>query len=64
MVYGKAFSVPMKGFSDMRDSTGEVETIVCESKIASGIAEVFATGSTASITTVEYELASLRSEQP
>jgi secondary thiamine-phosphate synthase enzyme len=55
MVYGRAFSVPMKGFSDMRDITGDVAKIVHESNIANGIAVVFATGSTASISTVEYE---------
>jgi secondary thiamine-phosphate synthase enzyme len=55
MVFGKPISVSMKGFSDMKDITGQVEEIVTESKIKSGIVTVFTTGSTASISTVEYE---------
>ncbi|MBN1130788.1 MAG: YjbQ family protein [Chitinispirillaceae bacterium] len=55
MVYGKELTVSMKGFSDMRDITAEVEKIIADSNIASGIVTVFASGSTASISTVEYE---------
>jgi secondary thiamine-phosphate synthase enzyme len=55
MVYGKGITVSMKGFSDMRDITGEVEQAIADSKIGSGIAAVFSSGSTASISTVEYE---------
>jgi secondary thiamine-phosphate synthase enzyme len=55
MVYGKSITLPMQGFSDMRDITAGVEAIVGESGIKSGIVTVFATGSTASISTVEYE---------
>ena len=55
MVFGKAINIPMQGFSDMRDITGEVEDVIHESKIKSGIATVFATGSTASVSTIEYE---------
>jgi secondary thiamine-phosphate synthase enzyme len=55
MVFGKAITVPMQGFSDMHDITGDVEEIIEESKIKSGIATVFATGSTASVSTIEYE---------
>ena len=55
MVFGKAINIPMKGFSDIRDITGEVEDIINKSKINNGIATVFATGSTASISTIEYE---------
>ena len=55
MVYGKSITFSMRGFSDMRDITAEVEAIIGESGIKSGIATVFATGSTASVSTVEYE---------
>ena len=55
MVYGKAVMVHMQGFSDMRDITTDVENIVHDSNIKNGIAVVFVTGSTASISTVEYE---------
>jgi len=63
MVYGKALTVSMKGFSDMKDITRHVEEIVVESKIKSGIVTVFASGSTASISTVEYEPALVRDVQ-
>ena len=55
MIFGKAFSVSTNGFSDIRDITAEVEKIVLESRIANGIAVVFACGSTASISTMEFE---------
>jgi secondary thiamine-phosphate synthase enzyme len=55
MVYGKSITLPMQGFSDMRDITAEIEAIVEDSGVKNGIVTVFATGSTASISTVEYE---------
>lgn len=55
MVFGKAVTVSTQGFSDVKDITSDVEGIVFASKIKSGIAVVFVTGSTASISTVEFE---------
>jgi secondary thiamine-phosphate synthase enzyme len=55
MVFGKAVTVSTQGFSDVRDITGEVEGIVFASKIKSGIVVVFVAGSTASVSTVEFE---------
>lgn len=55
MVYGKQFTIGTKGFSDIKDITGEVQDIVTKSKIKNGLANVFAVGSTASITTIEHE---------
>ena len=55
MVVGKQITVPMKGFSDIKDITGLVTETVSNSKIKNGIVTVFATGSTASISTMEYE---------
>jgi secondary thiamine-phosphate synthase enzyme len=63
MVFGKPINVSMKGFSDMMDITGEVEKTVAESKLRNGIVTVFATGSTASISTVEYEPALVKDVQ-
>jgi secondary thiamine-phosphate synthase enzyme len=57
MVFGKSITLSMNGFSDIRDITSKVEEIIEASKITSGIATVFATGSTASISTIEYESA-------
>jgi secondary thiamine-phosphate synthase enzyme len=55
MVYGRSITLSMSGFSDIRDITAEVEEIVAASKTTSGIVTVFATGSTASVSTIEYE---------
>jgi len=55
MVFGKMFSLNTRGFSDVKDVTGEVERIVSESGIGQGLAHVFVIGSTASVSTIEYE---------
>jgi secondary thiamine-phosphate synthase enzyme len=55
MVFGKDFSVQTQGFSDIIDVTPDVEDIITESEITSGIATVFVVGSTASISTIEFE---------
>lgn len=44
-----------KGFNDVIDVTKRVEDIVKKSKIDDGIAVIFVVGSTAAITTIEYE---------
>lgn len=55
MVFGKQITLETKGYSDIKDITGKVQDIVGKSKIKNGIAHIFAVGSTASITTIEYE---------
>jgi secondary thiamine-phosphate synthase enzyme len=55
MVFGKQISVETKGFSDIKNITDEVQEIVHKSKINNGLVSIFAVGSTASITTIEYE---------
>jgi secondary thiamine-phosphate synthase enzyme len=44
-----------KGEVDMIDITTEVESLVAGSRIRDGIATVFVQGSTAAVTTIEYE---------
>lgn len=44
-----------KGFNDIIDITDEVESVIKKSNIRDGIVLVFVNGSTAGITTVEYE---------
>lgn len=44
-----------KGFSDVTDITGRVEAILSGSGITDGLVTVFVPGSTASVTTIEYE---------
>jgi secondary thiamine-phosphate synthase enzyme len=55
MVHGMRFSLRTKGFSDVKDITGEVQSIVTQSGIRQGLAHVFVLGSTASVSTMEYE---------
>jgi secondary thiamine-phosphate synthase enzyme len=55
MVHGEEFTVQTKGYSDIRDITGQVRRIIDNSSIAEGIVTVHAVGSTASISTIEFE---------
>jgi secondary thiamine-phosphate synthase enzyme len=55
MVFGKDFSVQTKGYSDIKDITEEIQGIIGKSMIKNGLVTVFVVGSTASITTIEYE---------
>lgn len=54
-VYTGSFRVHTKGETDLVDITGSVQGIVSKSPLSAGIATVFVAGSTAGITTVEYE---------
>jgi secondary thiamine-phosphate synthase enzyme len=55
MVYSARFSVQTQGNDDMLDITGQVEQALLQSGCLNGIATVFVVGSTAAITTIEYE---------
>jgi secondary thiamine-phosphate synthase enzyme len=55
MIIQKEFGFPTKGHGDMHDLTEEVNSIVRESRIQTGIAHVFAVGSTAGICSIEFE---------
>ncbi|RPH96423.1 YjbQ family protein [candidate division KSB1 bacterium] len=55
MVHGEEIVISMKGFSDIHDITANVEEIVGRSGIRSGLVCVFAVGSTASVSTIEFE---------
>jgi secondary thiamine-phosphate synthase enzyme len=55
MVYQEELSFSTNGDGDMHDLTAKVEAIVKQSKIKTGIAHVFAVGSTAGIGTIEFE---------
>lgn len=46
-----------QGFSDIHDITGRVDDLVKDSGIREGFCHIFAVGSTASISTMEYETA-------
>lgn len=49
------FTVKTNGFTDIINITDDVQRIIEKAKLRSGIATIFVGGSTASITTIEYE---------
>ena len=51
----KRFQISTKGFGDIIDITSEVSHEVAASGVTDGIATVFVPGSTAGITSIEYE---------
>ena len=55
MVHGEEITISTRGFSDIHDVTARVEEIITKSGIKNGLACVFAVGSTASISTIEFE---------
>lgn len=55
MIVTKRVKVRTKGELHMVNITHDVESVVRESKVNDGIATVFVTGSTAAVTTIEYE---------
>ncbi len=54
-VYTGSFAIESKGFTDIIDITAEVTQIMEQSGAGSGIAVVFVPGSTAGVTSIEYE---------
>ncbi len=52
--------IDTEGFSDIHDLTARVDAIIGESGISEGFCHVFAVGSTASISTMEFEPALVR----
>lgn len=60
MIHGETISLQTAGFSDPHDITAEVKRVVAAAGVSEGVANVFAVGSTASITTIEYEPALLK----
>lgn len=54
-VVTREISVGSKGFNDIIDITGRVEGAVVASRLSEGLVSVFVPGSTAGVTTVEYE---------
>jgi secondary thiamine-phosphate synthase enzyme len=51
----ESIQVSTKGFTDVIDLTSQVNDIVNQSGMQSGSATVFVSGSTAGLTTIEYE---------
>ena len=59
-VVTKSIRLTTSGDTDILDITGEVERCVTESGVSAGIATVFVPGSTAGVTTIEYESGAVR----
>ncbi|MDD3818787.1 MAG: secondary thiamine-phosphate synthase enzyme YjbQ [Actinomycetota bacterium] len=55
MVYGKKIIISTRGFSDIRDITDEVRAVISKSGIKDGLVNITVVGSTASVSTIEYE---------
>jgi secondary thiamine-phosphate synthase enzyme len=55
MVHGQTITLNTEGFSDIHNITEKVQAIAADSGITNGLVNVFAIGSTASVTTIEYE---------
>jgi secondary thiamine-phosphate synthase enzyme len=55
MVYSSEIKLNTTGDGDIHDITSKVEKAVRDSKIGNGTVTVFVSGSTAGITTIEYE---------
>lgn len=54
-IIGRTIHIDTKGNGDILDITGQVAREIGDSTINSGLATIFITGSTAGITTIEYE---------
>ena len=55
MVHGEKISIQTRGYSDIKDLTGEISGIISNAGIRNGIVCISAVGSTASISTIEFE---------
>ena len=55
VVLTKTVQIKSKGENDMIDITQEAAALISEANLKNGIVKVFVTGSTAAVTTIEYE---------
>jgi secondary thiamine-phosphate synthase enzyme len=55
MIFCETISVKAKGFCDMIDLTSQVVDLTKRSGMENGLVTVFCQGSTAAVTTIEYE---------
>ena len=59
MIATLKFGVPTKGQGDARDITEKVAAAVAASRSRAGVVTVFVVGSTAAVTTIEFELGAI-----
>jgi secondary thiamine-phosphate synthase enzyme len=55
VILGKTIEISTQGFSEVHDVTPHVHEAVAEAGVREGLVNVFAMGSTASVTTIEFE---------
>lgn len=55
MIITEIIEIQTKGHGDTLDLTARVAEVVAQSKLKNGIVTVFVTGSTAGVTTIEFE---------
>ncbi|MCI0465225.1 MAG: secondary thiamine-phosphate synthase enzyme YjbQ [Gemmataceae bacterium] len=55
MVFQQQLSLKTRGHGDMHDLTAEIDRLVRQSGVKTGIAHVFAIGSTAAVGAIEFE---------
>ncbi|RMH68385.1 MAG: YjbQ family protein [Gemmatimonadetes bacterium] len=55
MVFNQEFTIATLGFSDIKDVTRQIQEIVRESTIQRGLVNISVIGSTASVSTIEFE---------
>lgn len=60
MIHGEFLIRHTQGFSEIHDLTGDIADIVARAGCREGVVNVFAVGSTASVTTIEFEPALVR----
>lgn len=54
-IYSEEISVTIEGFSGITNITGQVSDVVKDSGLSGGIVNIFSIGSTATISTIEFE---------
>ena len=63
MIHSETVSIRTKGFSDILDITHQVDAVTDRSGIENGLVTVYCSGSTGSVTTIEYETGVLKDLQ-
>lgn len=63
MVFGQEIAIQTKGYSDITNITRQVQEIIAESEIVNGLVNISVIGSTASVSTIEYEPALVQDVQ-
>jgi secondary thiamine-phosphate synthase enzyme len=54
-IVSKEIVIEAEGFSDIKNITDEVESFVSENEFSEGLIHIFPIGSTASVSTIEFE---------